>query len=175
MQKNSRNVKIIVCLFATSLYSNNRGIIVKEDDDEVLRLNGILDDLLRMFPFHELQSVLGSMRDPLDCKNTAELMEVIEKNMELIKEKEEFYLKSDVNHDRSSIKNYMANPNNFSKEQWEAIEDTRKRMRAYEREVDYALETGQIEVVGVDKKKKEKKSKRKRMKKFNRRKKWMQA
>ena len=140
--------------------------------EEKPSLKHILDDLFEMFPFTELKGLVKEMVDPLDCKDTQEVIDALQKNMDLLRTKEAHAM-GDHNIDAGSIYGYVENPSNFSKEQWGAIERTKQAIRDYEREVDAALESGQIEKVVVDGKKAMRSRRRQRMKRFKKRKKWI--
>ena len=135
-------------------------------------LKYILDDLFEMFPFAEFKEIIRELIDPLDCKDTQEMMDALQSNMDVLRAKETHSLGGD-DVDKSSILGYVENPSNFSKEQWSAIERTKQAVREYEREVDLALESGEIRKVVVDAKKALKSRRRQRMKRFKIRKKWI--
>lgn len=135
-------------------------------------LKHVLDELFEMFPFSELKDLVKEMVDPLDCKDTQEVIDALQKNMELLRTKETFAL-GGQSIDKNDVYGFVENPSNFSKEQWGAIEKTKQAIRDYEREVDIALESGQIEKVVVDGKKAMRSRRRQRMKRFKKRKKWI--
>ncbi|MFT4553664.1 MAG: hypothetical protein ACI9S8_002305 [Chlamydiales bacterium] len=140
--------------------------------EESPSLKHVLDDLLEMFPFTELKDLVKEMVDPLNCKDTQEVIDALQKNMELLRTKETHAM-GDRNVDANEVYGFVENPSNFSKEQWGAIEKTKQAIRDYEREVDIALESGQIQQVVVDGKKAMRSRRRQRMKRFTKRKKWI--
>jgi hypothetical protein len=135
-------------------------------------LKNVLDDLLKIFPFTELKEIVKELVDPLSCKDTQEMVDILQKNMNLLKTRQTHAL-GDNDIDKSSVYGFIENPSNFSKEQWGAIERTKQAIREYEREVDLALESGKIEKVVVDGKKALRSRRRERMKRFKVRKKWI--
>lgn len=141
-------------------------------EEEPVRLNNILDKLLMVFSFTELEVLMHQMVDPLDCQSTVEMAEALEKNMDLLKNKQEDVLAS-FQGDRENVENYVENPSNFSQAQWEAIQHVKEAMNNYEREIDIALESGKIRQEIDDGRKKLKSSRRERMKRFKARKKWI--
>ncbi len=146
---------------------------MSEDSEKRSEMANILDNLLKAFPLPELENLVHSMKDPLKCKDTADLMEVLQANVDMLKSKKESF-KEHADIDTSAVKGYIANPNNFTKEQWEAIQKTKEHFRQYEREVDMALESGEIRQVVIEERKLLKKKRKKRSKRFKKRKNWIE-
>ena len=132
----------------------------------------ILDDLLQVFPFPEVISIIEQLEDPLNCKDTAELLDVLERNANILRRKRE-EVENRYGQDREGVQGYVDNPNNFSNTQWKAIQKTKQSIRDYEREMDMALETGKIRQVVVEGRKKLKSRRKDRMRRFRNRKKWI--
>jgi hypothetical protein len=141
--------------------------------DEKLEMVNILNNLLEVFPFPELQGLVRKMKDPLHCKDTAEVLEALQDNIEMLKEKEQVF-KGHTNADTSQVQSYVSNPSNFSKAQWEAIQKTKEDFHKYERNVDIALESGEIRQVAIDERKENKKKRKKKSKRFKKRKNWIE-
>lgn len=139
------------------------------DDDQSLK--DILKDLLALFPLPQVVDLVEQLQDPLESKDTAQLMEIIQRNLDLLEKKQDL-LERDFPHDDRSLHAYMENPNNFSKDQWNAISQTKQAIFDYQKKVDMAIETGAIRQVALEGKKTSRRKKRPQ-KRFKQRKKWI--
>lgn len=136
-------------------------------------LKYVLDDLFKVFPFPDLGMALKDLKDPFECENTAELVLALRDNLEALERKEVEVLSEDLNRDRDYVNKYMENRDNFNDTQWEAIQKTRQAINEFERELEHALESGDIKYVEFDASQETRKKRRKRMKRFKGRKKWI--
>ena len=145
------------------------------EEGETVHLKDVLKSLFEVFPFADLQMMMGQMRDLMDCEDTALMAEAVRNNLQLLREKEASLSKEGTNQDKSFLDAYMDNPDNFSQAQWEAIQNTRKMLRAYQRQVDFAVESGHIKTATVDPFKKKPVAKAKPLKdRRSKHKKWIQ-
>jgi len=139
--------------------------------DDKQSLKDILKDLLAIFPFPQIIDLVEQLDDPLDSKDTAQLLDIVQKNIDLL-EKKQSLIERAYPHDEKILNSYMENPNNFSNEQWKAISQTKQAIFDYQKRVDMAVETGAIRQVAIEGKK-TKKRKKKSQKRFKQRKKWI--
>ncbi len=143
----------------------------KEDQS----LQRIINELLEVFPFPDLERLVYSMKEPMKCNDTAEMLDAIQSNLDLLKKEEAKQLSGGSSFEKESVLSFINNPSNFTRQQWKAISKTKELIRSYERDVDAALESGEIKAVPIEEQQKRlAKRKKRRSKRFRKRKKWME-
>jgi hypothetical protein len=142
-----------------------------EEDNEV-SLKGIFKEFSKIFHHPNAIDFMSSLDDPLKGGTLGEMLDIIKKTRSRLSEKlESMYQDSQLSKER--VEKFVSNPDNFSKQEWEAMQSFKKEMDNYVKEFQVASQGAGIREIVMEGRKRAQRKKTKLERQNSSNKKWI--
>jgi vacuolar-type H+-ATPase subunit H len=110
-------------------------------------LDGIYESTLRIFevPYDEKTKKPLPRDKPLSSEEHDRIVERVQNRISTLRKKTK-QIQTELNMSHDDLMNFIENPNNFTPEQWEILQEMRSRLNEYRGQVVNALEGGSNDV-----------------------------